>query len=57
VCARVVDQRVLKDPADAVASGPSSVFTPAGSWELILERYSSTRVRAQYMSVPSSKMT
>ncbi len=40
-----------------VASGPSSVFTPCGSCAVILERYSSTRVRAQYGSVPSSKMT
>jgi hypothetical protein len=40
-----------------VASGPSSVCTPSGSCGTILERYSLTRLRAQYGSVPSSKIT
>ena len=40
-----------------VASGPSSVRTPSGSVAWIFDRYSSTRDRAQYRSVPSSKMT
>ena len=40
-----------------VASGPSDVFTPRGNWLLMLLRYSSTRLRAQYGSVPSAKIT
>ena len=40
-----------------VASGPSAGWAPSGSRSWIWERYSSTRLRAQYRSVPSSKMT
>ena len=40
-----------------VASGPSVGVAPSGNVALRLLRYSSTRLRAQYRSVPSSKMT
>ena len=53
-----VDERVLVHPADARrvrARARSS--RPAGAARVIFDRYSSTRDRAQYMSVPSSKMT
>ena len=40
-----------------VASGPSFGVTPGGSWSATVLRYSSTRLRAQYRSVPSSKIT
>jgi len=38
-----------------VASGPSDDFAAAGSRPCTWLRYSSTRERAQYRSVPSSK--
>jgi len=40
-----------------VASGPSDEVTPRGNCPLMLLKYSSTRLRAQYGSVPSSKIT
>src|SRR2546426_8034071 len=40
-----------------VASGPRMGVTPCGSLLEMLESFSSTRLRAQYMSVPSSKIT
>jgi hypothetical protein len=40
-----------------VASGPRVGVTPLGRRVLIELRYSSTRLRAQYRSVPSSKIT
>src|SRR2546428_324420 len=40
-----------------VASGPRIGVTPWGSLLEMLDNFSSTRLRAQYMSVPSSKIT
>ena len=40
-----------------VASGPSTDRAPSGKRSRILLKYSRTRLRAQYTSVPSSKMT
>src|SRR5947207_11533525 len=40
-----------------VASGPRIGVTPRGSLFEMLDNFSSTRLRAQYRSVPSSKMT
>src|SRR5213082_514414 len=40
-----------------VASGPRIGVTPFGSRLEMVESFSRTRLRAQYMSVPSSKMT
>ena len=40
-----------------VASGPSFGVTPAGSRSDNEVRYSSTRLLAQWRSVPSSKIT
>ncbi len=40
-----------------VASGPSVGTTPSGSRARIVPSISFTRLRAQYMSVPSSKIT
>src|SRR6184192_1765265 len=40
-----------------VASGPRIGAVPCGSLLEMVESFSSTRLRAQYRSVPSSKMT
>ena len=40
-----------------VASGPRIGVTPCGSLFEMVDSFSSTRLRAQYMSVPSSKIT
>src|ERR1017187_7010662 len=47
----------MKAQPTPVASGPSDGVTPWGKRPLKPLRYSSTRLRAQYGSVPSSKIT
>ena len=58
VLAAAVDQRVLVDPADAGGVGAErGLGGLAGSRPWTWFRYSSTRERAQYRSVPSSNIT